>query len=430
MGRNAGQNPKALVTSWGFGLFVALALAGAARSEVPGGGTATTASDGTGASPAEAPAGDSTLRREVQADGSRLFRFHPIWNGSQQLKEFLARYGLTYSLETAFYEQYASRVTQGQKNFGTFSWRLSASWRFWPTASLGAFFLETSFLGSPGLNYDPSLEVITRNVGSISTLNGNIYPFGIALDEVMVKYISPSTEYVGGIGKVDLTNRFDTNRVANDSFRQFIAFALENNLSIPWPVYGGLGGFARVNLGENAYLSVGVAASVVDRAFQFGRNIGDGNWIEMLELGAEFQVPGLGLGHYRLTPWHADFPDAEGWGVGVNFDQALGNPEVVSFFRFGYGEPSATPIQTFASFGVTWLRPFGRADEMAGVGFAWSNPSPGQGLQDETLIEVFYRFAILPWIHISPDLQVVFHPANDPKRGTVFVPGIRLSVSL
>jgi len=420
--RRAGA--PALAAGWFFALAVAGGVPMAAAQD---------ASPPPDAEAADTPAEHvrkSKLRREVEADGSRLFRFHPIWTGSEKLKDTLAHYGLTYSLETAFYEQYASQVTEGQKNFGTFSWRLSASWRFLPAADVGAFFLEASFLGSPGLNYNPSVEVITRNVGSVSTLNGNIYPFGAALDESILKFVSQSTRFVAGIGKVDLSNRFDTNRVANDSFQQFIAFALENNLSIPWPVYGGLGGFGRVHFGEHAYLSVGAAASVVDRAFRFGENLGDGNWIEMAELGAKVQVPWLGLGHYRLTPWHAEFPGGEGWGVGVNFDQALGHPDVVSFFRFGYGEPSATPIRTFVSGGVSWLRPFGRDNESAGIGFAWSDPSPGQGFQDETLVEFFYRFAILPWIHISPDLQIVYHPANDPKRTTVFVPGIRLNVSL
>ena len=64
-----------------------------------------------------------------------------------------------------------------------------------------------------------------------------------------------------------------------------------------------------------------------------------------------------------------------------------------------------------------------------GVGFAWSKPTSKAGFRDETLLEVFYRFAIRPWIQLSPDLQVVFHPATNREDNIIFVPGIRLNMS-
>jgi len=370
-------------------------------------------------------------RLEVQrgSDGSRVFNFRPVFHVSQKLKEKLNRYGITYGLEMAFYYQYASRVTSGQQNFGTFSWRLWGSWRFLDTEGSGSFFIDTSFLGSPGLNYDPNDELITRNISSISDLNGNIYPNAAAIDEILIKYVSASTRQVGAVGKIDLANRFDTNRIANDAFLQFTAFALENNLSIPWPNYGGLGAFLRFDFDKRYYVMAGAAASVIDSGFSFGAALGDGNWLEMAEIGTEVEVPSLGVGHYRLTPWHSRSPAGEGWGVGFNFDQELFRPDLVSFFRLGFGEKSATPIQTFVSAGLGWMSPWGRPHDLAGIGMAWSKPSPGQGFQDETLIEVFYRFAIVPWVQVGPDLQVVFNPANAKRKLTVFVPGIRFNMA-
>lgn len=374
--------------------------------------------------------GNSQLGKEVTADGSRLFQFHPIWNAGAKLKDELGGYGLTYTLEMAFYDQYASQVIAGQKNYATYSWRFSGSWRFLRSQERGAVFFDATLLGSPGLNYDPSAELITRSVGSISELNGSIYPDPVALDEVLIKYVSPSTRYGGSIGKLDPSNRFDTNRVANDPFRAFTALALENNLSIPWPDYGGLGAFIHADFGEHHYVMAATGASDVGEPFGFGDGIGDGNLYQFLEIGTQIEVPSLGVGHFRLTPWHSRTLGRGGWGVGFNFDQELFHPDVVSFFRFGIGEPSATPVQTFVSGGVTWLHPWGRVHDMLGLGIAWTNPSPGEGFRNETLIEVFYRFAILPWIQLSPNLQIVRHPANEPSTGTVLVPGIRLYLSL
>ncbi|NRA07775.1 MAG: carbohydrate porin [Myxococcales bacterium] len=372
---------------------------------------------------------DSDLGEEVRADGSRLFEFHPIWDESEKLKRKLHAHGVTYSLEMAFYDQYASSVAAGQRNFGTYSWRLSASWRFLDSEKFGSLFLDASLLGSPGLNYDPSAELITRNVGSISELNGNIYPDAAALDEVLIKYVSPSTRYGGAVGKIDLANRFDTNRVANDAFREFTSFALQNNLSIPWPVYGGIGAFLHADIGARAYVMAATATSVVEQGFDFGQQIDDGNLYQLAEIGLEFDLPSLGTGHYRLTPWHSRILDRRGWGVGFNFDQELFHPDVIGFFRFGIGERSVTPVQTFVSGGVGWLRPWGRPHDMFGVGVAWSNPSRNRGFRNETLVEIFYRLSILPWFQLSPDLQVVYHPANDRGQETVVVPGIRLNMS-
>ena len=73
---------------------------------------------------------------------------------------------------------------------------------------------------------------------------------------------------------------------------------------------------------------------------------------------------------------------------------------------------------------------------MFGVGVAWSNPSPTPRtpaqpyeFQSETLIEIFYRASILSWLSLTPDLQIVYHPATDRRHNVVYIPGIRLQAS-
>ena len=377
----------------------------------------------------------SLLHQQHRADGSKLSRHQPIAGFFKELKPKLHELGLLIQIDMAFYDEYASKVVEGidQQNFGTYSWRFYTDWRFYQSDEIGSFFFDFTFLGSPTLNYASSSEFSSRNIASISELNGNIYPDPAALDEMLVKYVSPSTRFVFGAGKVDLSNRFDTNRVANDAFSQFFAFALENNLSVPWPVFGGIGAFFRANINENIYIMVAGANSVVDHGFQFGTEIGDKSWYQMAEVGVTVEMPFLGKGHYKLTPWHnriAGPEGGEGWGVGINFDQALYFEHLVAFFRFGVGEPEATPINLFVSGGLTWLKPFNRKHDMAGLGVAFSRPTEAKDVyHSETLVEIFYRFAILPWLTLTPDFQVVHSPANDPERGVVFVPGVRLSSS-
>ena len=60
------------------------------------------------------------------------------------------------------------------------------------------------------------------------------------------------------------------------------------------------------------------------------------------------------------------------------------------------------------------------------IGVAWSDPSPGDGTRDETLLEILYRFELAKAISITPDLQLVFDPADNPDNDFAVVPGIRL----
>ena len=380
---------------------------------------------------------EPSFHEQHTADGSKLSKHHPTSDFLRKLDPRMEELGLLLKVDIAFYDQQASSVIQdGVKNLGTYSWRIYVDWRFLQVKDAGSLFFNFTLLGSFGLNYTEEQASWTRNIGSISELNGNIYPDESAIDEMFIKYVSPETDYVLGIGKLDLSNRFDTNAVANDAFRQFFAFALENNLSIPWPDYGGIGAFFRFNFGEGNYIMVAGAPSVVRHPFEFGNEITNENWYQIAELGLTVDMPFLGEGHYKLTPWHNRTVDGEGWGVGINFDQALYFKDLISFFRFGYGEPDATPIELFVSAGLTWIKPFGRKYDMFGVGVAWSDPSPTPQTpaqpydpQSETLIEIFYRASILSWLSLTPDLQIVHHPANDRRQNIVFIPGIRLQAS-
>jgi carbohydrate-selective porin OprB len=78
--------------------------------------------------------------------------------------------------------------------------------------------------------------------------------------------------------------------------------------------------------------------------------------------------------------------------------------------------------------GIAYEAPFGRKHDLAAIAVVWSRPSPLSGLRDETLVELFYRIEVVKAVSISPDLQVVFDPSNNPGDDVVFVPGIRLHV--
>ena len=363
---------------------------------------------------------------------------HAEWNRLGHLvndgKGKLGDWGIRFDVDLDFFDQYASRVVSGRKNFGTFSWLITGDWKLFDLGSqerlsaLGKGYLGWSTFGTAGLNYDSGHETLTGNVGAVDTLNATVFPDRAVLDELFWKQVAWNGKLLLLGGKVDQLFYFDTNRVANDGYSQFFSDSLQNNPSIPAPEYGGFGGVVRVNLPKKACVMFGVGDSSMDSAELPWQTLDNHSWYQLLELGLSPEIPGLGTGSYRLTPWHNHLFGSDGFGIALNADQELGREDVVAFFRFGYGDEDVTPVKTFVSGGVACEGPFGREHDLVSIGVAWSDPSPGEGLRDETLLELFYRLEIVKSISITPDLQLVVAAASSQDDGVVVVPGVRMHI--
>lgn len=109
------------------------------------------------------------------------------------------------------------------------------------------------------------------------------------------------------------------------------------------------------------------------------------------------------------------------WGIYYNFDQYLYEPRkgqgVGIFGRFGTSDGNPNLIHYFYSIGIGAKGLIeGRALDECGIGYYYmdiTNPTL-QGpfetfsfLRDEQGFEAYYKFAITPWIQLTPDIQVV-----------------------
>lgn len=360
---------------------------------------------------------------------------HEEWNllgrSVNSGKKKLSDMGIRFDADLGFFDQYASRVVAGQQNFGTFSWRIMGDWELFDLGDserfspIGKGYVSWTAFGTAGLNYDPARETLTGNVGAVNTLNATVFDTGGVLDELFWKQVALGGKLLLLGGKIDLMYHFDTNRVANDGYSEFFSYSLQNNPSIPGPLYGGFGAIVRANLPHNTYVMFGAGDSSMDRAVLPWETLDNDSWYQLLELGLSPDIPLLGSGNYRLTPWHNHLFGADGFGVALNFDQELGRKDLVAFFRFGYGNQNVTPVETFVSGGLAFEAPFGRKEDWVAIGVAWSDPSPGEGFRPETLVELYYKLEIIKTVSITPNLQLVFDPARNPAADVVVVPGIR-----
>jgi porin len=125
------------------------------------------------------------------------------------------------------------------------------------------------------------------------------------------------------------------------------------------------------------------------------------------------------------------------WSVYYNFDQYLWQPEGDSergigiFGRLGFADEDASPIEWFASLGVGGKGALpGRRHDSFGLGYFVVGASDGfPGLADLDHgqgFEVYYDIAVTPWLHLTPDLQVI-----DPalrRLDTAVVLGLRSKI--
>ncbi len=356
--------------------------------------------------------------------------WNPLSGAAQALKELLPDTGIRLDLDAALYSQHASETVIGDANLGTSAWQSVGDLQFLRHEKLGTSFVQWAFLGSTGLNYDTGDRSLSGNVASISDLNANVFPDHAALEELFFKHVSLEGKLIALAGRVAPSFYFDTNRVANDDFRQFFAFALSNNLSLPFSTYGGIGALVRYAPSKDLYIMAAADTAVNVEPWAFWRSADDGDWNQFVEIGLTRSLPYLGKGQYRITPWHSHRFGADGWGFGFNLDQELGFDRLVAFFRFGFGDDDVTAVERFVSGGLALEHPFGRKNDLVSVGVAWSDPSPGEGFRKEMLLEFYYRLKLSPSLALTPDLQIVLDPANDPKSGSVFIGGVRLEMRL
>jgi len=221
-------------------------------------------------------------------------------------------------------------------------------------------------------------------------------------------------------GRLDLTNYFDQNALANDESTQFISDALVNNQMLGLDVNGtGLAAEFDAKTGFRA--KFGFQQSNTD-----AKNLTD-SLFTLSEVGYTFTPFALPEGSYRVwfrTDNTAD--EAIRKGVGVSLDQKLTN--VVGLFgRYGTQEVDGGERDRFYSAGVGFQNGliFNPRD-MWGVGYAQMDLASGE---QEKLVEGFYNLLLTERLRLSFHLTHILDRPGDAAQFGYLLPGIRLQAA-
>ncbi len=152
-------------------------------------------------------------------------------------------------------------------------------------------------------------------------------------------------------------------------------------------------------------------------------------WLKAVEIAWTPSVNRYKTDRIQFTYWDKDerekdgIPKGSGWAVSASWQLT---DRLIPFTRFGHSDSGAgVAAESAASIGFESAP---RKDQAWSLGAGWAKPAKkasGPDLDDEYVIETSYKFQIWPFLSLTPDLQLLLNPANNPEESSVWVFGLR-----
>lgn len=309
----------------------------------------------------------------------------------------------------------ATSSVQWKSGPGNFSTAV-ASFDIFAFSQLGdniKFFANIEAIGGNGPN---------EQVNSFSGLNGDAgsTQVGVGLDLMHILEAWAEFEFLSGwfnitIGKIDLTNYFDINAVANDETLQFLSDPFVNSAALPVP-QNSAGIKLNAKLANLIFFQVACASEdnsgndifnqlfkIVSTGLQanFGEGFNGEYHIYAYKSGIEKDAAGFGIsvsqsfnGLRVFGRWNSNnleyskiFPHKNYWSTGLDLDVS----SIINGTKFGLA--------------VGKINPFNKS------------------LKDELISELYIRYQFNDWIYVSPHIQMVQNAAG--LESEYFIIGFR-----
>jgi hypothetical protein len=348
------------------------------------------------------------------------------WRDFNERQRYLTRLdlGLAY---TVLYQKASSGRSPTSAAAGDFdffgSWHLIGL----EGSSAGRLGFQTEFRHDFG-GRTPS--TLNQSFGSILRTTNGFNDFDFTLRQLWWQQELADGHLMFRAGKISQSDFFSTGRFRSANFF-FLNQAFSAALAVPFPA-AGLGAVAFAFPRDDVYVAAGFGeADPSDTHTGFSEFFDDNDFFTAAEIGFLTDLEGLGPGTYRFTFSHTDGVEGSGQRSGrslaLSFDQQLGE-QVVPFFRYTFTDREGlTAISQILTAGVGVLNPLGNEGDVCGLAFAWVEPDKSN-LDDEYVIEAFYRIQLTPTLQVTPDYQVFINPTFNPKEDVVGVFGLRLRI--
>jgi hypothetical protein len=367
-------------------------------------------SGGEHAEPVEGATPVVTYQRE------RVYRRQTISEKIEEALEDAENRSVSVGVDAAMGTQFAGR-TDGDLDADSRAYALASADLFF-TAGIAQntiFFADIVGLsGSP-----PDAEI-----PSLTLLNGYTARL-VRQNELNLREAWLRTELFGQrlaltAGRLDLTNYFDQNAIANDESTQFISDALVNNQMLGLAT-NGTGVAAEFDAKTGLRFKFGFQQSNTDAT-----NLSDSLYT-LSEVGYTFTPFALPEGTYRIW-FRTDntATDEIRKGVGLSFDQRL-TPFVGLFARYGTQDVDFGDRDQFYSAGVGFSRGLVfNPEDSWGVGWGRMNLASGER---EDLVEGYYNLLLTQRLRLSFHLTHVLDRPESETRFGYLLPGVRFQAA-
>jgi len=256
------------------------------------------------------------------------------------------------------------------------------------------------------------------------------------------------------------TNLYWRQRLGNGRF-SFVAGFLDATdffdvyaLASPWMHFNNFNfstGVAAVGLPNDGYLGFAGAAWITDRFYTifgladqnsdptqifkgFDTFFNEHEFFKHIEVGFTSAREYMLLDNIHVSFWHrdqsAEAQSGEGWGLVLSGTKYI-NETWLPFFRAAYTEGGGSLLQTAISTGLGYQPNSG--SHLLGFGLSWSQVNEvtyGESYDGQYLAEIFYRIQVSTRLVLTPDVQFILNPAQNPDQSSLFVWGIRGRLAL
>jgi porin len=241
--------------------------------------------------------------------------------------------------------------------------------------------------------------------------------------------------YIGFLDATDFVDAF----ILGSPWTGFFNFVFSTgSASIDLPNDATLGAMAGFWINEKIYIMGSLTDLSSDPEDPFGgfkTFFEDNEYFTSVEIGYTPSAERFFNDRIHLTFWHTDKRENlgldDGWGFSFSATKWLSGDKIMCFIRGGYADDGAGLLEKSSSVGMGFQPMPGR--DFLAVGINWGEPNEasfGPDLDSQFTMELMYRIQILRELAVTPDLQFIIDPANNPDDDFIAVFGIRARLAL
>jgi hypothetical protein len=349
----------------------------------------------------------------------------PVYSALQSAKKTLDdKYGITFAIEnTAIYQHTTGGVDPNQALVNTLG--VFARWKIYRSQD-GKDFGGPGFQAESRQNpLDHNFPEMTKSLGTLWAPNDSSSDDYHKINQLWWGMRAFDGRFGFRIGKIDPGNLINENRFEGSGNTQFFGQPFATNPARSFPD-NGIGMMLRYEPTDWMWVHYTMSDSDAVSTYSPFKTI-HGRWLYAGEVGLKPVFPKLGQGMYRFMIYDRDAEAANEVGWALSFDQNIGEHYGV-FLRYDGNDGSINAIRHLLSVGFSFLTPFDRENDQAGIGVSYTHPT-SSSLRDQYSGEVYYRLQVTEGFELSASVQLVVDPSAS-TLDTVGVFGLRARLLL